>query len=170
MESLENSLNAGYSSGSLPRGRVSRTPLSPTDSVMSIGQFRPSLVWLFNHIRRHDKDALTKEDLRQLLGASVDNTQLDEAFEHLDVDKDGEISLDEFLSGFSRFLREAPHTPGYDKLKAFTFTPHFVPPRRFSHEDFYETISEPEKCAVNGVEGPSEDFMQSLAVLSSHNR
>ena len=155
--------------------RGSKTPLSPSDSVISLGSFRPSLVWLFNHIRREDQENLTKEDLGLLLGASLDNSQLDEAFTNLDVDGDGEISLDEFLAGFTRFWQEAPNTPGYES-KAFTFNS--LPRRkRRMQEDYYETASLQQ--VVNGAgrdyagtteQGPTEEFMKSLVVLSSHNR
>ena len=159
-----------------------KTPLSPSDSMISLGSFRPSLVWLFNHIRREDQENLSKEDLRLLLGATVDNSQLDEAFVNLDMDGDGEISQDEFLAGFARFWREAPHTPGYE-AKGFTFTFNSLPRRNrqkyLREEDFYETTPQSE-MHVNGGEagngegeeetGPSQDFMKTLDTLSSHNR
>ncbi len=135
------------------RSSSSTAPLSRSDSTASIGSFRPSLVWLFNHIRRDDRDCLTLEDLQQLLGATVNSSQLDEAFGHLDLDKDGEISLDEFIAGFAKFWKEAPHTPGYDALPCFTFTP----PETV--EEHYESDRE-----------PSHHLNQSLAALSSHNR
>ena len=106
-----------------------------------------------------------KEDLRQLLGTSVDNTQLNEAFDHLDVDGDGEVSLDEFIGVFARFWKEAPHTPGYEKLR-FAFPTHS--PERL--EEHYEG----EGCGENHLheeeEEPSEEFKRSLVQLSSHNR
>ena len=129
-------------------------PLSPSDSVMSIGAFRPSLVWLFNRIRREDRDYLTKEDLKQFLGAKVDSTQLDEAFENLDLDKDGEISLDEFIAGFAKFQKEAPHTPGSDPVESFNFPPEPQVEERYESGD----------CV------PSDKLKESLSVLSSHNR
>ena len=129
-------------------------PLSPSDSVMSIGAFRPSLVWLFNHIRREDRDYLTKEDLKQLLGSKVDSTQLDEAFENLDLDKDREISLDEFIAGFAKFWKEAPHTPGSDPVESFNFPPEPQVEERYESGD----------CV------PSDKLKESLSVLSSHNR
>ena len=144
------------SQNSLPRGL--KTPISPSDSVISIGQFRPSLVWLFNHIRQEDRDALTKDDLRELLGASVDSVQLDLAFQHLDTNRSGEISLDEFLGGFAQFLKEAPHTPRPPHYVNFTRPRR----RRLETEEFFEAAEE--------EEGPSEDFKRSLTILSSHNR
>ena len=129
----------------------------------SLGRFRPSLLWLFNHTRRDDRENLTKEDLRKLLGASVDDVQLDAAFQHLDVDNDGEISKDEFLGGFSTFLKEAPNTPSYEKPQPFD-----PPFGRLPMEEHYETSSLREKCSLNGRE--REDFQRSLTQLSSHNR
>ncbi len=135
------------------RSSSSIVPRSRSDSTASIGSLRPSLVWLFNHIRRDETECLTKEDLQQLLGATVDSSQLDEAFGHLDMDKDGEISLDEFIAGFAKFWKEAPHTPGYDALPSFTFTP------PVTVEEHYESDRE-----------PSHRLNKSLAALSSHNR
>lgn len=151
-------------SGSVSSG-MGHTPLSPTDSCVSIGSFRPSLVWLFNHIRHEGRENLIKEDLRQLLGASVDNAQLNEAFDHLDVDGDGEISLDEFIGGFARFWKEAPHTPGYEKLR-FAFPTH--PPGRL--EEHYEGEGGGENHLHEEEEEPSEEFKRSLVQLSSHNK
>ena len=176
---MTESLSNRSSYASQHRGK---TPLSPSDSMISLGSFRPSLVWLFNHIRREDQENLTKEDLRLLLGATVDNSQLDEAFVNLDMDGDGEISLDEFLAGFARFWKEAPHTPGYE-AKGYKFTFNSLPRRSrqryLREEDFYETTPQTE-VHVNGGEasngaggeesGPSEDFMKTLDTLSSHNR
>ena len=178
------------------RTESSGRALSPTDSVISIGSFRPSLVWLFNHIRRQDQDALTKEDLRRLLDVDVDNVQLEEAFENLDTDRDGQISLDEFLAGFARFLREAPVTPGADKRKTFSVllrrthaqSGHAEPARpsapsatgragghrpslrrRIIEEECFESVDGGGKMNGDNVE-PSENFSRSLVILSSHNR
>ena len=159
-----------YARNSLSRG--TKTPLSPADSVMSIGQFRPSLVCLFNQLRQEDRDALTKEDLRQLLGGSVDTGELDSAFEKLDMDNDGEISLDEFLAGFAQFLKEAPRTPAlHEHRKKITFSPvhRYVPARRKLQEDFFETQPQ-EEMAQSPGSGPSEAFTRSLRTLSAHNR
>lgn len=128
--------------------------LSRSDSCMSIGAFRPSLAWLFNHVRREDQENLSKEDLKHLLGATVNSAQLDEAFENLDLDKDGEISLDEFIAGFAKFWKEAPHTPGAENM-SFLFP----------------TGS---KCGVDHYESqemaPSPRLKECLTTLSSHNR
>ena len=159
-------------SGSVSSGVGHMAPLSPTDSCVSISSFRPSLVWLFNHIRREGRENLIKEDLRQLLGASVDNAQLNEAFTHLDLDGDGEISLDEFIGGFARFWKEAPHTPGYEKLR-FSFPGHPLEERRGivkeKIEEHYEGEGGENNCHVDEEE-PSEEFKRSLIQLSSHNR
>ena len=155
-----------YSRNSLNRGGT-KTPLSPCDSVMSISQFRPSLVCLFNQLRQEDKEALTKEDLRLLLGGSVDSGELDAAFERLDTDKDGQICLDEFLAGFAQFLKEAPRTPAPER-KHFAFSP----VRFKKQEDLFETQPQEEmaRCSTNGGSGPSEAFRSSLRTLSTHNR
>lgn len=144
----------------------SHPPLSPSDSCVSLGSIRPSLVWLFNHIRQDDKENLSKDDLRVLVGATVDNSQLDEAFEHLDLDKDGEISLDEFITGFAKFWKEAPHTPGVEGIPRFTFPmvpgEEPQPPPQVVIEEHYES---------DGLEqSPSERLKESLVALSSHNR
>lgn len=113
--------------------------------------------------------SLTKDDLQRLLGTSVDCSEVDEAFDNLDIDGDGMISLDDFLAGFARFLKEAPDTPGYDKTRAFSFIPQFLSPRHsMMHEEHYESVVEPE--AVNGVSEQSEDFQRSLVLLSAQNR
>ena len=172
---------ASNHSGSMTRSL--RFPLSPSDSVASLSSFRPSLVWLFNHIRRdEERESLTKEDLRQLLGAAVDNAQLDEAFTRLDTDGDGEVSLDEFLSGFARFWKEAPHTPGHESLhKSFFMSPQHLGSAPdpvvvgdeadhgvvVEQEEFFETSLDGTKENGGGV---SENFQQHLEVLSSHNR
>ena len=154
-------------SGSVSSSGVGRAvpPLSPTDSCVSISSFRPSLVWLFNHIRPEGRENLVKEDLRQLLGATVDNAQLNEAFGHLDVDGDGEISLDEFIGGFARFWKEAPHTPGYEKLR-FSFPMHSSVAKV---EEHYEGEGGGEN-SYHEMEEPSDEFKRSLVQLSSHNR
>lgn len=109
-----------------------------------------------------------------MLGASVDSTQLNEAFENLDVDGDGEISLDEFLAGFARFLCEAPHTGGTKPMSAVAELGLL---RRRSHllEDqfVYDCGSDVVDRRHGGCEKeqqPSEEFQQSLITLSSHNR
>ena len=169
--------------------------LSPTDSVASISSYRPLLVWLFKHIRRKDQETLTKEDFRKLLEVDVDNEQLDEAFENLDMDGDGRVSLDEFLGGFARFLREAPMTPGYDKHPGLALLrgsgdhaelaqsgPKAVKKRgsvrkRPVEEECFEStdnggVTGKERVEVNGGPHlePSEDFSRCLVTLSSHNR
>lgn len=165
--SLDRSGSVSSSVGHMP------PPLSPSDSCVSISSFRPSLVWLFNHIRHEGRENLIKEDLRQLLGASVDNAQLNEAFEHLDVDGDGEISLDEFIGGFARFWKEAPHTPGYEKLR-FTFPGHpaAAPVRAVPErvEEHYEGEGGGENHFHEEEAEPSDEFKRSLVQLSSHNR
>lgn len=164
--------------------------LSPTDSIASIGSSHgPLLTWMFKNIRRENQESLTKEDLRKLLGVDLDNEQLDEAFENLDLDGDGRVSLSEFLSGFTRFLCEAPTTPGKDRHPLLRVGVCLGEPgpqrprtgvkkrgsmrRRLLDEECYETTdSDRERVEMNGDPAvkPSEDFHQSLATLSSHNR
>lgn len=169
--------------------------LSPTDSVISISSHVPLLTWMFEHIRREDQDSLTKEDLRRLLEVDIDNEQLDEAFENLDMDGDGRVSLDEFLGGFARFLREAPMTPGPDRHLNFALLRanggHGEPAhseqqrprpggkkrgsvrrRLVDKEECYESTDKGADMEVNGGPAvkPSENFSQCLVTLSSHNR
>ena len=141
----------------------SHPPLSPSDSCVSIGSIRPSLVWLFNHIRRDDRENLSKDDLRVLVGATVDNSQLDEAFEHLDLDKDGEISMDEFITGFAKFWKEAPHTPGVEGIPRFMFP-------MGEETDHHPPVVEEHYESDGHEQSPSERLKESLVALSSHNR
>lgn len=157
----------------------SRAPLSPSDSCTSLGSFRPSLVWLFNRIRHEDQDCLTKDDLCHLLGTTVDSAQLDEAFERLDLDGDGLISLDEFIAGFATFWREAPHTPtpagSLAEKAGFAFPTrqlieeHYESQRNGSH-DSRNGSHDSRKGSVDYDETPSVEFESALNVLSSHNR
>ncbi len=139
--------------------RLSGSSIHRSDSTVSIGAFRPSLVWLFNHIRRDEADSLSKEDLQGLLGSTVDSTQLDEAFDRLDLDKDGAISLDEFLAGFATFWKEAPHTPGFEPLPNFSF-----------NQVLPSTVMEVHYESNTGSHEPSQRLNDCLATLSSHNR
>ena len=128
-----------------PQGGT-KTSLSHARST-SIRQLQrqPSLVYLFKQLRREDREALTKEDMRQVLGGSVDSAELDAAFEKLDTDKDGEISFDEFIAGFAQYL--SPQAPAVvEQGKIFDFSP--APARS----------------------GPSEAFKSSLRTLSMHGR
>lgn len=130
---------------------------------MSLGSIRPSLVWLFNHIRQEDSASLSKEDLRKFLGSQVDSVQLDQAFENLDVDGDGEISLEEFIAGFARFWKEAPHA----KDNQFSLSPsHLLPVQKRVSEEQYEYGGEEYSKST----GPSEHFQKTLSALSSHNK
>ena len=184
MDSLPRRLSA------LQRTDGAGRTLLPSDSVSSISSHDTLLVWMFEHIRRENQDSLTKEDLRKLLEVDIDNEQLDEAFENLDTDGDGRVSLDEFLSGFARFLREAPTTPGHDRHPDFALLRasggHGEPAVRLRAggkkrggsarrslvvEECYESADNGAD-QVNGGPAvrPSEDFAQSLVTLSSHNR
>ena len=144
--------------------------LNPTDSLSSI---RPPLVWLFNHIRQEGKSSLYKEDLQKLVGPQVDPSQLDQAFENLDADGDGEVSQEEFISGFARFWRETPDTPGIEKKCDFSFSPsHFLGGgrNRLPSEEHYEYDGN-ELCGEEEeVPEPNEQFQRTLGVLSSHNK
>ena len=172
----------------LQRGESAGRMLSPTDSVSSVSSHGALLVWMFEHIRRENQDSLTKEDLRKLLEVDIDNEQLDEAFEKLDTDGDGRVSLEEFIGGFSRFLREVPATPGHERhpdlalLRASSGQGEpavRLRPKRGSvrrrpvDEECYESADNgADRLEVNGEPAvkPSKDFAQSLVTLSSHNR
>lgn len=150
-------------------GSPKRLHLQPSDSL---GSMRPSLTWLFHHIRQDDKN-LTKSDLRKLLGSQVNSSQLDQAFENLDTNGDGEISLEEFTAGVARFWKEAPHTPsvGCDQ-PLFCFPPsHLVPPTQPSlcTEEYYEYGGE-DGLFDRKKPSPSDHFQSMLSALSSHNR
>ena len=166
---------------------VDERAISPTDSIASIGTSHgPLLMAVFKHIRRENQDSLTKEDLRKLLGVDIDSEQLDEAFENLDMDGDGRVSLNEFLSGFARFLYEAPPTPGRDRhplLRAVGGLGEMGTQRarnggkkrgstrrRLVDEECFESTDH--DAEVNGEPAvkPSGDFYESLTTLSSHNR
>lgn len=177
---------------SLQRSDSAGRTLSPSDSVTSI--HAPLLTWMFTHIRRENQDSLTKEDLRKLLGLEVDidNEQLDEAFENLDMDGDGRVSLDEFLGGFARFLREAPTTPGSERAEFALLRvsgdlaaqqrgrtsgkKRGSVRRRLVDEECFESTAgngaETGHVEMNGGPAikPSENFALSLDTLSSHNR
>ena len=97
---------------------------------------------------------------------------------HLDLDGDGEISLDEFLGGFAKFWKEAPHTPGYEKLR-FSFPSHSSPSRSSvmeerggggRREERYEGEGGENHYHDDNEEEPSDEFKRSLILLSSHNR
>lgn len=148
-------------------------PLKPTDSTTSLGS-RPPLVWLFNHFRQEGKTSLCKEDLQRLVGPQVDPLQLDQAFDNLDADGDGEVSMDEFIAGFARFWRETPDTPSH-KMYDFNFSPShsmnssslISTSRHQPLEEHFEYGGE-EDLGEEG--GPDEQFQRTLCVLSSHNR
>ena len=151
------------------------------DSVSNnlIGPLRPSVMWMFNHIRREDQEAITKDDLKRLLGVNDNESsaQLDEAFERLDVDEDGQISLEDFMAGFARFLREAPNTPGPDAaLKGFDLTPTRAMKYDSARanapkmvEECYESHSD-ENGISTVTKEPSVLFQHSLTALSTHNK
>ena len=142
---------------------IPQTPLSPTGSLRG---WRPSLVWLFNHIRADDRDYLTKEDLVNILGGTIDSAELDEAFEKLDTDGDGRIKIDEFMGGFATFLRDAHHSPMHGPDMAMRQrSGSFRRKRRPIQELFYESGSSVEEGAT-----PPPGFKQSLSFISPQNR
>ena len=154
---------------SLGSPKLPHCHLIPTDSL---GSLRPSLVWLFNHIRQDEERNLGKDDLKKLLGSQMNSSQLDQAFENLDTNGDGEISLEEFIAGFAKFWKEAPHTPAVlGEHQVFSFSPsHFMRPvqQTMQVEEHYEyggeeDLGEKKPC-------PSEQFQKMLTALSSHNR
>lgn len=149
-----------------------------SDSTLSLGSStRPPLVWLFNHFRQEGKTSLCKEDLQKLVGPQVDPVQLDQAFDNLDADRDGVVSMDDFIAGFARFWRETPDTPGHKKYN-FSFSPShsltsttsslIAGRRRLPSEEHYEYGGEEEM--IEEEQGPDEQFQKTLDVLSSHNR
>lgn len=152
-------------------------PLKSSDSTTSLGSARHPLVWLFNHFRQEGKASLCKDDLQRLVGPQVDPGQLDQAFDNLDADRDGQVSMDEFIAGFARFWRETPDTPSHKKYD-FNFSPShslssslntssLFTSRSLPSEEHYEYGGEEE----GGEEGgPDEQFQRTLCVLSSHNR
>lgn len=142
-----------------------KPPLNPSGSTMSLGS-RPPLVWLFNHIRQEGKTSLSKEDLQKLVGPQVDPQQLDLAFENLDADKDGVVSMDEFIAGFSRFWKETPDTPAHKQYN-FNFTSPAHRTKRLPSEEHFEYLGED---SMEEAVGPDEEFQRTLCVLSSHNR
>ena len=157
---IEGQMYRRRSSSSTDSMEPSKPPLLPTSSTMSLGS-RPPLVWLFNHIRQEGKTSLSKEDLQKLVGPQVDPHQLDLAFENLDADRDGVVSMDEFIAGFSRFWRETPDTPAL-KQQEFSFLG-----KRLPSEEHYEYMGEE---SIEEEAGPDEEFQRTLCVLSSHNR
>lgn len=149
---------------------TSKPPLVPSGSTMSLGS-RPPLIWLFNHIRQEGKTSLSKEDMQKLVGPQVDPVQLDLAFENLDADGDGVVSMDEFIAGFTRFWRETPDTPSNSlSLKPdFSFSsPVRTGRKRLPSEEQYEYLGE--DTSIKEEVGPDEEFQRTLCVLSSHNR
>lgn len=145
-------------------------PLSSTDSSLSLGSIRPPLVWLFNHLRQEGRTSLVKQDLEKLVGPQVDPVQLNQAFENLDADGDGVVSMDEFIAGFARFWRNTPDTPSH-KHHEFNISPsHSLDWRKqqLPSEEHYEYCGEETMDKDEG--GPDEEFQKTLCVLSSHNR
>ena len=147
--------------GTRPRamdGDVPQTPISPSGSLRG---WRPSLVWLFNHARAEDRDYLTKEDLATILGGSIDSDELDEAFEKLDSDGSGKISIEEFMEGFATFLRDTRHS------EAESMRPRSVSFRRRRpvQELFYESENPSQE-----ENKPSGGFRSTLSFLSPQNR
>lgn len=149
-------------------------PLKSTESTASLGSTQHPLVWLFNHFRQEGKTSLCKEDLQRLVGPLVDPVHLDQAFDNLDADRDGEVTMDEFIAGFSRFWRETPDTPSH-KMYDFSFSPsHSM--NSSSLINARKHLPSEEHYEYGGVEnieeevGPDEHFQSTLCVLSSHNR
>lgn len=149
-------------------------PLKSTESTESLGLTRHPLVWLFNNFRQEGKTSLCKEDLKRLVGPLVEPVHLDQAFDNLDADRDGEVTLDEFIAGFARFWRETPDTPSHKK---YDFS--FSPPHSMTSSSLVNAgkhLHSEEHYEYGGVEnieeevGPDEQFQGTLRVLSSHNR
>ena len=139
---------------------IDTPPLYSGDSTMSLTSARHPLVWVFNRFRQEGKTSLCKDDLSKLVGPQVDPIQLDLAFENLDADHDGQVTIDEFIAGFSRFWCETPDTPKQEVSPLHSTRP------RLLTEEHYEYGGEE---SVEDV-GPDEQFHTTLGVLSSHNR
>ena len=138
---------------------LSRTLTSPSGSLRG---WRPSLVWLFNHIRAEDRDYLTKEDLMTILGGTVDSEELDEAFEKLNSDGSGRITIDEFMEGFATVLRDAQHSSDTAMRPRSASFRRRRPPVQ---ELFYESENSSQEGRAS-----SQGFNQSLSFLSPQNR
>ena len=143
---------------------MSNFPVSPTGSLLR--GWRPSLHWLFQHIRgSEDRDYVTKEDLRAMLKGQVDQKDLDEAFERLDQNSNGEVTENEFMTGFATFLCEASTFPQEEEESETnlhrTGSFRHGQRRRQAPEHCYET-----QLGIN----PSDSFKRSLKPFSVHNR
>ena len=152
---------------------------SMSDSI-NLGSFRPSLLCLYNHIRK-EHATITKEDLSHLMGAGEEEegekhgggaskVGLDEAFERLDVDGDGEVSLDDFMEGFATFLREAgtsstPHGSLHRKTLGMLASSADREPS--SNGATRETVFEHEGSPEGS---PGLEFARTLSVFSPRNR
>lgn len=145
-------------------------PMSPTGSLLR--GFRPSLHCLFQHIRGPgERDYVTKEDLRVILRGEVDPNDLDEAFDRLDRDGNGQITEDEFMNGFSTFLVEASAAQHQEddfdtNIGGHTFT-RTSSVRRSRRKPLPERLYEAQE---GDVRKPSDEFKKSLKSLSLHNR
>lgn len=144
-------------------------PSSPTGSLLR--GFRPSLHWLFQHIRGSgERDYVTKEDLRLILRGEVDSHDLDEAFDRLDSDGNGRITEDEFMTGFATFLVHASTTANEEDDFDTTVGGHTFR-RNSSMRRSRKPVKEILYEAQEGEEKiPSDQFKNSLKHLSLHRR
>ena len=146
-------------------------PMSPTGSLLR--GWRPSLHWLFQHIRGSgDREYVTKEDLKSMLRGQVDSTDLDEAFDRLDRNGNGQITETEFMNGFATFLLEASSAENieddFDPFGGSSFRSRSSSFRRSQRRrPVQELVYEAQEGEVRK---PSESFKKSLKHLSIHNR
>ena len=142
-------------------------PTTPTGSLTR--GWRPSLAWLFQHIRGStDRDYITKDDLSAMFCGQIEADLLDEAFDKLDSDSNGRITLEEFMGGFSTFLREAQSHNGSNELVPdegyYRSRSGSVRKRRTIFEETFENDTN------SRVIKPSDSFKRSLKPLSIRNR
>lgn len=154
------------------------TPLSPTGSLLR--GWRPSLAVLFHQFRgaATDRDYLIKEDFSEVF---QDATQLDKAFDELDKDRDGRITLDEFMSGFATFLRQAQTSSNKDSLLSLDPSMQELIKRGGSSrrsvrrrpvpEIFFETVDDaPPTDSTPQIQKPTEPFKGSLKPLATRTQ
>ncbi|XP_019848798.1 PREDICTED: ras and EF-hand domain-containing protein-like isoform X2 [Amphimedon queenslandica] len=164
-------------------------PASPTGSLLR--GWRPSLAVLFHQFlsrgnssegeEEEERDYLLKEDFSEVF---PDANQLDKAFEELDADKDGRITLDEFMAGFATFLRQAQMSsslnpdslePATEELLKRGGSSRRSVRRRPIPEIFFETVEGDGTGGggsgeSNGVQKPTDSFKTSLKPLATRTQ
>ena len=167
-------------------------PSSPTGSLLR--GWRPSLAVLFHQFLSHgstseseeERDYLLKEDFSEVF---PDASQLDKAFNELDADKDGRVTLDEFMAGFATFLRQAQMSSSLHSDSASSLDPAAEEllkrggssrrsvRRRPIPEIFFETVEGEGgggggggEGEANGVQRPTDSFKSSLKPLATRTQ